>query len=96
MEITLRITIPDQIIMEGVQPPTEAEWETLAHSSFTNKISQTESKAKAKVQKPSSEIAKQSEDADREFQNALDTLSSIVAAQRALNSPGIKVHINKG
>ena len=97
MEITLRVTIPDQIItIEGVEPLTEEEWEKLIHGSFSIKIRATETSAKSTVQKPSSEIAKQSEETDREYQNALDTLSNIIGAQRALNSPGIKVNINRG
>ena len=80
MDITLHITIPDQIIMEGVEPPNEEEYEKLVHDSLANKINITETRAKGVVNKSSSDIAKQSEEADKNYQHALDTLSNIVAA----------------
>ena len=94
MKVTLRIEIPDQILVSDIKPPTDQEWQSIISSYFRGKLSSLEARAKGQI-KPSADIAEQSPEAEKAYQDALDTLGKMVEANRKLKTPGITVEINR-
>ena len=95
MEITLRVKIPDAIMIGDMEPPTEQEWQNLITSHFDRNLSNIEANASKQAQQPPAQIAEKAPDTDDSYQKALDTLSYAVPARRSLKNPGIIVEINR-
>ena len=96
VEITLEVSIPDEILIEGVAPQSDEEWQGLIASHIRQKLDVVSNQTRDFLGKTlPRNVADQSDEKGEEYRTSLTFVESCVTAYRALNSPGIKVEVKR-